>query len=173
MQATYSKLLLIALFFLSDLSSGSKSKVHPLHVSTTEISFNQAEKTLEISCKIFTDDFENALAKQYKTKVDLINPAMEKAMDALIKQYLNGKLQFNVNGKNIIANYIGFEVEKEATNVYLEIINVANPQKINVNNSILYDLFNDQMNILHAQKAGTTKSVRVNYPEQLMSITFN
>src|SRR6476661_2375693 len=34
---------------------------HPFHVSTTEINHNATDKTLEISCRIFTDDFESCL----------------------------------------------------------------------------------------------------------------
>ena len=47
---------------------------HPIYVSVTEIEHNAKEKTLEISCKIFTDDFEKALKATYKTYVDLLKP---------------------------------------------------------------------------------------------------
>lgn len=169
----YSKLLLIGLLFTAFVPSKPKKEYHPLHVSTTEISFNQKEKSLEISCRIFTDDFENSLAKQYKTKVDLAKPAMQKAMDELVKQYANSHLQYNVNGKNITANYLGFEIDHEATNVYLEIANLTSLQKLTLTNTILYDLFDDQMNILHVENAGTRKSVRVNYPDRVMTVSFN
>lgn len=169
----YSKLLLIGLFFTTFFPSKPKKEYHPLHVSTTEISFNQKENSLEISCRIFTDDFENALAKQYKTKVDLVKPTMQKAMDELVKQYVNSHLQYNVNGKNVTASYLGFEIDHEATNVYLEITNVTSLQKLTISNDIMYNLFNDQMNILHVEKAGTRKSVRVNYPDRLMTVSFN
>ncbi len=59
---------------------------HPFHVSVIEVNHNAADKTLEISCKIFTDDFEKILAKNYKTKVDLINPADKAPMDSLVKK---------------------------------------------------------------------------------------
>ena len=36
---------------------------HPLHVSVIEINHNAADKTLEISCKIFTDDFSNGFGE--------------------------------------------------------------------------------------------------------------
>ena len=35
----------------------SQQDAHPIYVSVTEIEHNAAEKTLEISCRIFTDDF--------------------------------------------------------------------------------------------------------------------
>ena len=41
----------------------SGSPVHPFFVSVTEINHNAGDKNLEISCKIFTDDFEAALAE--------------------------------------------------------------------------------------------------------------
>jgi hypothetical protein len=169
MAAIYSKLLLVLLIFPSFLPTGDK---HPLHVSTTEIAFNSKEKSLEISCRIFTDDFEAVLAKQFKTKVDLNKPAMHKVMDELIKKYMAANLKYKVNGKNLVANYVGFEKDNEATNVYLEIDNVSALENLSLTNSILYDLYDDQMNILHVEKSGTRKSVRANYPTANLSVIF-
>ena len=39
---------------------------HPVHVSVIEVEHNAAEKSLEVTCKIFTDDFEKVLAKTFK-----------------------------------------------------------------------------------------------------------
>lgn len=173
MQAIFPKfflsLLLLLPFSPAKLMTANN---HPLHVSTTEISFNEKEKSLEISCKVFTDDFEAALAKLYKIKTDLNKPAMHKAMDELIKKYLNTHLQYMVNGRSMTANYIGFENDIEATNIYLEIDNISTLQKLSLNNSILFEMFDDQMNILHVEKANTRKSVRANYPNKDLSVSF-
>ncbi|RZJ48430.1 MAG: hypothetical protein EOO44_21100 [Flavobacterium sp.] len=108
MQAIYSKLLLTTLFiFLFSPSRLINENKHPLHVSTTEIEFNSKEKSLEISCRIFTDDFETVLAKQFKTKTDLTKPSMHKAMDELIKKYMAAHLKLNVNGKNATRTFEG------------------------------------------------------------------
>ena len=72
---------------------------HPFHVSVMEINHNATDKTLEISCKIFTDDFEKVLAQNYKTKVDLINPPDRKAMDSVVKKYIFSHLSVSVDGK--------------------------------------------------------------------------
>ena len=169
MVTIYSKLLLILMIF--PIFSQPSNK-HPLHVSTTEIEFNSKEKSLEISCRIFTDDFETILAKQFKTKTDLNKPAMHKAMDELIKKYMEAHLKYNVNGKIVNASYVGFEIDHEATSVYLEIDHITALQKLNLTNTLLYDLFDDQMNILHVEKQGTRKSVKTNYPETLLSVSF-
>ncbi|MEJ5994875.1 DUF6702 family protein [Pedobacter sp. Du54] len=170
MLAIYSKLLL-AFYCLGSLPTTSTT-LHPLHVSTTEISFNSKEKSLEISCRLYTDDFEHILAKNYKTKTDLTKADMSKAMDVLIKKYLSTNLKYVVNGKSVTANYIGFEIDHEATNVYLEIDNIPSLQSLNLKNSLLYDLFDDQMNILHVEQGNLRKSARINFPSTNLSITF-
>ena len=173
MTAFFSKLLLIP--FIFSIYSPSRlinEKRHPLHVSTTEINFNPKEKSLEISCRIFTDDFENILAKKFKAKTDLSKPSMQKEMDELIKKYIAAHLIFNVDGKIKKANYIGFEIDHEATNVYIEIVDINNFKNLNVSNTILYDLFDDQMNILHVENSGSRKSVRANYPNSTLAVKF-
>lgn len=172
MLTIYSKLLLVFLW-CAPLWPPATATLHPLHVSTTEISLNAKEKSLEVSCRLFTDDFEHILAKNYKTKVDLTKADMSKAMDVLIKKYLASNLKYMVNGKTVMANYIGFEIDHEATNVYLEVENVSSLQSLSVNNSLLYDLFDDQMNILHVERGAVRKSARANYPTTSLSVTFN
>ena len=145
---------------------------HPLHVSTTEVNFNAKDKTLEISCKIFSDDFESILARLYKQKTDLSNPNMKTAMDELVKKYLLSHLQIKANGKATTLNYIGFEIDHEATNIYLEVEKVAALKSIEVNDSILYDMFDDQMSIIHVVKGNKRKSTKILYPEKKFTANF-
>jgi hypothetical protein len=56
------------LFFSQSFLSTPKSTKHPIFVTVTEIEQNIKEKSVEISCKIFTDDFEKALRAAYKLK---------------------------------------------------------------------------------------------------------
>ena len=163
MLTIYSKLLLVFLFY---------APVHPLHVSTTEMNFNSKEKSVEVSCRIFTDDFERILAKSYQTKTDLSKAELHEAMDVLVKKYLTTNLKYFVNGKNLTANYIGFEIDHEATIIYLEIEQVPSLQRLTLTNSILHDLFDDQMNILHVENKGIRKSAKANYPSTLLEVRF-
>lgn len=145
---------------------------HPLHVSTTEVNFNAKDKTLEISCRIFSDDFEAILARLYKQKTDLSNPNMKSAMDVLVKKYLLAHLQLKANGKAVAMNYIGFEIDHEATNIYLEVEKVPTLKSVEVNDSILYDMFDDQMSIVHVVKGNNRKSTKILYPEKKFTANF-
>jgi len=139
---------------------------HPFHVSVTEIEHNITDKTLEISCKIFTDDFETILAKNYKTKVDLINPSKKAAMDTWVKKYILSHLSIKANGKPVVLTYLGFENEGEAAYGYIEVSNITSLSKLEITNSILFDKFDDQMNIMHVIVKGKRKSTKLNYPEK-------
>ena len=68
MASSFYKWLLIPVLGIVLSSAGPSTRLHPFHVSVVEINHNATDKTLEISCKIFTDDFEKVLAQNYKTK---------------------------------------------------------------------------------------------------------
>jgi hypothetical protein len=147
-------------------------KFHPFHVSVIEINHNNSEKTLEISCKIFTDDFEKILAKNYKAKTDLINPPNKAAMDTLVKKYLLSHLSISVNNKPVAFSYLGFENEGEAAYGYIEVLNVSSVSRMDIATTIMYDQFDDQMNIFHVTVNGNRKSTRLTYPEKNATMNF-
>lgn len=154
------------------VSSITHTAPHPFHVSVVEINHNAADKSLEISCKIFTDDFEKVLAQNYKTKVDLIKPVNKAAMDTLVKKYIFSHLSIRANGKPVSLSYVGFENESEAVYGYVEVDNVPSLSKIDITNSLMFDLFDDQVNIVHVIVNGNRKSNKLNYPEKELTVTF-
>ncbi|MEO7393764.1 MAG: DUF6702 family protein [Chitinophagaceae bacterium] len=160
-------------FLAVALTAAKPPGFHPFHVSVIEINHNVVDKNLEISCKIFTDDFEKVLIKNYKTKVDLINPPNKEAMDSLVKKYLFNHLSIQVNGKPVSFSYIGFENEGEAAYGYIEIININALNKLEVATNIMYDQFDDQINIIHLTINGTNrKSNKVTFPSTTTLFTF-
>ena len=145
---------------------------HPFHVSLVEINHNSSDKTLEISCKIFTDDFEKVLAQNYKTKVDLINPPNKAAMDTLVKKYIFSHLSLSVDGKQGKLLYVGFERESEAVYGYVQVNDIPAVKKIDIANKLMYDLFTDQINLMHVIVGGNRKSTKLDYPESQATFSF-
>jgi len=93
-------------------------------------------------------------------------------MDVLVKKYLTSHLQIKANGKLVNMNYIGFEIDHEATNIYLEVEKISNVKNIDVSSSILYDLFDDQMSIVHIVKGNTRKSGKILCPDKTFNANF-
>ena len=154
------------------LCSAKPPVKHPFHVSVVEINHNAAEKTLEISCKIFTDDFEKALIQNYKAKVDLINPPDKKAMDTLVKKYIAAHLSISVNGKPVSFSYVGFEHESEAVYGYVQVNNIPVVQEADVTDKLMHDMFTDQINIVHFIVNGNRKSTKLDYPKSQATFSF-
>jgi hypothetical protein len=54
-------LSLAFVFSFGRATQTERSAPHPFYVSVTEISQNATDKSLEVSCKFFADDFEQTL----------------------------------------------------------------------------------------------------------------
>jgi hypothetical protein len=146
---------------------------HPFYVSVTEINQNAKEKTLEISCKVFAEDLEETLKKNYKTAVDLSLAGDKGALDKFIPDYINKHLSLVVDGKPVRLSYVGYEKDKESAYCYFQVDNVASVKKIDIANSILYDFNEGQINIMHVMVNGKRQSLKLNNPDKQASLTFN
>lgn len=147
-------------------ASSSLEKIHPFHVSVTEVNHNQQEATLELQCKLFTDDFEAAIGKLYNRKVDLTNKSLHDSMDSLVRRYILSHLQVKINGKQVSPHYLGFEQDKEAVYVYVEYQKTpAVIQEVEFFSNLLFDYYTDQINILHFKSGDKRKSMKLDYPD--------
>lgn len=165
--------LVFTAFFSYNTPIPAFSGMHPYHVSATEIEWNVKESRLEISSKLFTDDFEAVLAKLYKTKTDFADKSMKVQMDELVKKYITSHLSVRNNGKLLPLQLFGWQLDKEVVYVYATAsARDFNPKNITVENTILYDLFTDQMNIVHFLVVGDRKSTKLNYPDRKAQFSF-
>ena len=146
--------------------------LHPIYVSVTEIEHNATDKTLEVSCKIFTDDFEKVLRTAYKTHVDLINPTNKAAMDKLVNDYVQKHLKLTVDGKVIAMKYLGYEIIEEGVYSYYEAAGISQVKNISIFNNLLYEHTPEQMGLMHITVSGNRKSTKLNNPESRATILF-
>ena len=145
---------------------------HPVYVSVTDIEHNAKEETLEVSCKLFTADFEKVLRSTFKTHVDLINPSDRSAMDKLINIYVQKHLSITADGKPVTLKYLGYEVIEEAVYSYYEAGNIKKPKSIELVNDLLYEFHSEQMGFMHISVDGNRKSTRLNNPDDKVAIQF-
>jgi len=170
---------LLFAFHIKGTCSQARSEVptpinyfHPYYISVVEINHNPTDKTLEISCKVFTNDFETTLEKNYKAKVDLSNPKDKGSTDKWITDYIKKHLSIKVDGKDVNLSYLGFEKDDEAVFSYFQVDNVAVVKKLNVSNSLLHDFSDQQINIIHCSVAGRRQSTKLDYPNTEAAFQF-
>jgi hypothetical protein len=138
--------------------------LHPFFVSVTEINHNAKEKDLEITCKIFVEDMEATLEKNYKAKVDL--SVQSPQADRFIRDYIGRHLLLAVEGKRVTLAYVGFEKQSESVYCYFHVPQTAFLKKLSVTNSLLHDFTDRQVNILHAASGGKRQSVKLDFPNK-------
>lgn len=160
----------LLMFFWMVFLSGAT--VHPIYVSVTEIEHNAKEKTLEVSCKIFSNDFENVLKKQTAQHVDLINPSNKDLVNQLIRQYVQAHLKIWLSGRQQTLQYIGYEISEEAVWCYFQAENVPTCTSITIQDNILYEYKSEQISLLHVIVDGNRKSTKLNNPEDKVTLQF-
>lgn len=138
---------------------------HPLYISVTEVSHNAKDRILEVSCKVFTNDLETVLEKMSGGRVDLSAAATKAATDKLIDTYVEKHLRLKVDGKPVQLHFVGSELENDGTWSYFQVNDVPAVKRVDVVDELLYDSFNQQINILHVTVGGQRKSFRLDYPE--------
>src|SRR6185436_3235981 len=140
------KRLLIPLILLFTLCGAS---IHPIHVSVTEISFDEKEKELEIISRIFLDDLEKSIREAKKQpELNLLNPGANLTTDQLVSEYLQKRFKVTLNGKVQKIKYLGHEVESEAILCYIQVANVKKFDTIEIYNSVLTEFHDDQSNLV-------------------------
>jgi hypothetical protein len=142
-------------------------------MSVTEIEHNTKEQLLEVSCKIFTNDFESQLKKKSSQKIDLLNPDLKNKMNLLVEGYIQNHLKISVNNSSISKmKFIGFEQIEDAIVSYFEINGINKVNSIKIENTILYDYSEQQINLMHVIVNGIRKSYKLNNPDSQISFNF-
>ena len=160
------------LFFSSMYLPNGININHPIFVSVIEIEHNAKDKTLEVSCKIFTDDFEKTLRTDYKVHVDLLDQKSKPAMDKLVNDYVQRHLKIAVEGKIVALKYVGFEKIEEGIYSYYQVDNVPSPKKIEVTDTVLLEFNPQQMNLVHVTVGGERKSAKLAGTDNKVTVQF-
>jgi len=162
--------ILVFIFYPLFLSSEA---LHPIYISVTEIEHNAKAKSLEISCKIFTNDFETLLKKNTSNKIDLLHPQDKIFVEKIIDDYIQKHLVISVDGIKKKMKFIGYEQVEECIESYFEIDGINNtPKRISVYDDILYDYSEQQMSLLHVIVNNERKSTKLNNPEKNFVFNF-
>lgn len=132
---------------------------HPFHISICEIEHDQESKSLQITSRLFQDDFELALARDGKPDA-FFQRSPESEINQELKLFFETHLKVSVDSKSLDHQFLGFEIEDNVVWCYLEIEDVKSFNEISVQYSVLLDTFNDQINLAHVRYQGMVKSLK-------------
>ncbi len=158
------KAVIYAILFLGVLNPTP----HDFHVSILNMEYNAKSKNLECSFKIFIDDLEKALMENGAPKLNLNTKTEHAKTNYYIVAYLRKHFKVKQNGSNVTYNVIGKEYEEDVCWVYVETDKVKDMSSLLVRNTLLFNTFSDQANIVHVKHPDKGKKsvfLRVGEPE--------
>ena len=158
-------LLFFTIMFFLFSFTGEK---HPYHVGSVEINYNSKSKTFEVTGRFFLDDLENGLSKKYGKPFHFNDSKYKTQLNEALKNYSSEYFKLKTDNQFLKINYVGYEEDSESVNVYLESEKVENPKKVEAAVSFLYNLFDDQINLVHIIVNGNRKSEKLTYPNRYL-----
>jgi hypothetical protein len=160
------------LAIVKSLSVAACMLTHAMYISMTDVNYNNKTRTVEISVRIFTDDFQKTLSNSCHCKVDLFSVTNEKATQKVISSYLLNHLQIKVNNQLQNLEFVGYQQENESVWNFLQITNVSSVKKMEILNTLLHDYTKEQINMLHIKANGKDETEKLDYPDKLYTVSF-
>ena len=146
---------------------------HPIHLSITEVEYNEKSRAIQMTTRIFIDDLELAIRKQTnEEELDLLEPGKGRTTNDLVRAYLAEHVKVKVDKKLAKTNYIGNEIEGPAIICYVEIENIKKFSTIEVTNKVNLEIHDDQSNLVNVNYKNKVKSIRLTNDTPTLSITF-
>ena len=148
--------------------------LHPIHISVTEIEYDQREQALEIMMRVFIDDLEVSIQKDFnQPDLDILEPVNGLTLDQMAERYLARHFSVSLDNKIQKIRYLGHELESDALIFYIEVSQVKKWNAIQIRNSIITETYDDQSNLVHVTVGDKVKSVRLTKETPSGKLTFD
>lgn len=123
----------------------SAPDVHDIHVSVANI-YRSDKGHIELETKIFFDDLQMGVGLEPRSEI----PPEYGSSDLLIENFVKENLQISFDGAPVRLRYKeSYLAEQAVWSIFTISSRNKDPKKILIENSILTDLYDDQINILN------------------------
>ncbi len=123
--------------------------VHKFYVSVTQVDYIQNKGRVEITSRIFIDDFNVILEKKFNKKIYLASNREISGAKDLVKTYLKEKIKVRINNKPIETEFLATEIDNDVLICYLKVSFSEKITTFEFENSVLTEMFSEQQNLLH------------------------
>ena len=132
---------------------------HPLHSTLTTIAWDSRTHTLQVAVRVFTQDLSDAL-----TRNTVASP------DSAVCRYARGALIVrDRTGRSLATERCTIDRTGDVTWIRLE-ATTADPTGFRLLNSFLFELFDDQVNVVQATLRGRTRTMLFTRGDGLKSL---
>lgn len=147
--------LFVGLFFVLALSS-----FHKYYLSVSEIRYSAADKTLQVTSRIFTDDLEQLMEDRYGITAHWLTDKQHPGAQGLLEKYLTQRFVVKRDGKILPLKLLGLKEQNDVFVLFMEftVDNWEQSKQVSVQNRVLMDLFEEQQNVVHLYLKGKKSS---------------
>jgi hypothetical protein len=138
--------------------------IHDFFVSVSYIEYDDQRNAIEAHKKIFFDDFEKTLKKQFLNEDFDILKSNQILVDYYIRDYLTNNIEFVINDKKYDFEYLGHEYEDGIINCYFEINKIKKIKKIKIKDTSLFETFEGQENLIYFKANQKLTTIRLKDP---------
>ena len=165
-------LLVVGALCVFAISSFSLS-AHEYHASVTNMQYNPKEQAFEVSIRMFTDDLERTLTRENGGQRVIFDKKYEKNNDLLLEKYVRKHFAVQTPQKQRKAySYIGHETEADAQWIYLELPYAELFRGGMIQQSVLLDMFDDQVNLVTVNYNAQKKTLLFKKNQTVQEISF-
>jgi hypothetical protein len=147
--------------------------MHKYYISVTQVNYIKEKESVQITTRVFIDDFEKVLQERYDENIVLTGKEETEGVDLYIERYLKDKLEVIINGDKMNLIFIGKEYDIDVMQCYIEIEGVKAINSIEVSNQVLFDVFEEQQNMIKTKINNKEKSFLLNQNHKTALLNFN
>lgn len=132
--------------------------LHKYYFSVTQADYDAQDHALKMVTRVFYDDLQKVFQERYDKSIKVDASYDQKKLDGYIKRYFDGKFIVRINGKAQPLHYIGHKDEVDYVVCFFEVTDIQDLKTIEIENTLLTDLFPDQKNVVHLKAGANEKS---------------
>ncbi len=148
---------------------------HPLHISFTSLDINGEASVGRLSVKVFSDDFADRIRLDHTNFALIENDTLNIKDKAIFLPYLAENLQIRLNGElKALDNWCLDSIKNnfEASWLYFSLDLDKVVKEISVRNSILFDVFNDQKNLLILSRDDEERAYQLSRKKPVITVRY-
>ncbi|MCB4809518.1 peptidase E [Tamlana sp. 62-3] len=161
------------LILLSVLPLFAFTGLHKYYLSVTQVNYIESKEAIQITTRIFVDDLELALRKNFNDTITLTGLNQPEVGDIYIEKYIKQKFTLKINNQPANFSFIGKEYDGDIVRCYLEVENVKTIKTLEISNAILFDVYNEQQNIVKTKIYNKQKSKVLSGSNRNFLLNFN
>lgn len=125
------------------------SWLHPIHVSVTNVDLDPGRGKVELSVKIFADDFQDLILQKYGVQLNITGQEDPGDKISAVNEYIQEALQFVFNGNEAAKlQFVEAKLNEQAIWLFYRYEHPGKIRKVDIVNRVMLEKFDDQTNLM-------------------------